>query len=69
MNDLEAIQQAADRDKLLREQSRAIALEIRRKNAEIDRHVAALLASLEVEDGLLNPDRSGGNSDELGGGD
>lgn len=68
MNDLEAIQQAAERDRRLREQSRAIALEIRRKNAEIDKHVAALLASLDTEDDRFNTDRGGGNPGKSGSG-
>lgn len=62
MTDIEAIRQAAERDKKLREHSRIIAMEIRRKNAEIDMHVAALLASLDAEDDRFNPDRSGGDS-------
>lgn len=69
MNDTDAIQRAAERDKRLRERSRALAMEIRRKNAEIDRNVAALLASLDGEDDdAVDPDRSGGAADKSDGG-
>lgn len=70
MDDIEAIKRAADRDKKLRERSRLLATEIRRKNAEIERNVAALLASLDGEEhDTVDPDRSRGDNNQHSGDD